>query len=160
MVVSLLEQFWYVPLLLLSYFIFRGYAVKKVFKLPVWCLYIGSDIGGNNTPYYINKKNVHGAPDALFFNLFTLRFIVGEYKSRVYRGHVTSRERYQVILYVGLISPFLWPRCRGYIVYGCGTVIYVPYVRKTFKALLGLRDELKQSKKNWRPVNSLPLDRR
>lgn len=138
----------------------RGYGVKKLFKVPFRYVYVGSDLGGNIKPYYINKRGVCGAPDALFFDLFRLRFIVGEYKSRNYSNYVKTREYYQVILYVGLMTPLFFPRAKGFICYGCGEVVPIKYSHKVFKGLMNLKPEIIRSKEIWKSENPVPLKER
>lgn len=139
---------------------FRGYGVKKLFNVPFWCVYISSDLGGNTKPFYINKKGVCGAPDAVFFNLLKFKFIVGEYKSRNFNDHVKRREYYQVLLYVGLVGPWFLPTPKGFISYGCGQVVSITHNKKTFKKLLALKPEIEKSKKDWSAKNTLPLHKR
>ena len=147
-------------LALIAIILSRGYGVKKTFKIPIWYLFIGSDMGGNDKPYYVNKKGVCGAPDAIFFNPLRLVFVIGEYKSRKYNGQVRLRENYQVLLYMGLTSPSFLFRSRGYLCYGCGSLVPVKYDHKTYKQLLKLKHEVEKSKRNWKPVNKKPLHER
>lgn len=138
----------------------RGYGVKKLFKVPFRYFFIASDLGGSSKPYYINKRGVCGAPDALFFDLIRFRFVVGEYKSRNYSNHVKTREYYQVILYVGLMTPLFFPRAKGFICYGCGAVVPIKYSHKVFKGLMDIKPEIIRSKKTWKAENSMPLKER
>jgi hypothetical protein len=153
-------QWWYALPVILVLFTLRGHAVRKVFKLPVTCLFMGSDMGGNKNPYFVSGDGVHGAPDAVFFDWLRLTFVVGEYKSINHNGQVKWRENFQVILYMGILPPWYWPRCRGYIAYGCGNVVKIAYSRKYFNGLLKLKKELEQAKKSWVPTNTIPLQRR
>ena len=138
----------------------RGYGVKKLFKVPFWYFYIGSDVGGNTKPYFIYKKKVAGAPDAVFYNILKLQYVIGEFKSRDYKSYVKRREYYQVVLYVGLMSLWFLPRAKGIICYGCGAVVPIKYDNKVFKNLLSLRNEINNSKKYWQPENPTPLHQR
>ena len=149
-----------VAITLLLFILFRGHSVRKIFKLPITCIFLGSDLGGNKNPYYINKREVNGAPDAVFFDWLRLTFVVGEYKSRSYNNKIKWRENFQVILYIGLLPPWFFPRCKGYIAYGCGNVVKIHYTSRVFRKLMKLKGELRTAKKNWKPVNNTPLQKR
>jgi len=160
-IVFFVESYYpYFFILLGLYYLFRGFLIKRLFKFPFWYLFLGSDIGGNKSPYYFDKKGICGAPDAVFFDILTLSFVIGEYKSRNYNNGVTWRERFQVTLYTGLVPPWFFPRSKGYIAYGCGTVKRISFERKYYKGLLSLKKEVIEAKKIWQPLNNLPLYKR
>ncbi|GIU32014.1 hypothetical protein TUM3792_44240 [Shewanella sp. MBTL60-007] len=128
--------------------------------MPWYCIVLGADIGGWKKPWFIKRRGVCGAPDAVFFDPLRFRYIAGEFKSRAFNGRITIREKYQLTLYTGLIQRFWLPQAQGVIAYGCGRVLKLDYDKTLFKKLMALRGEVKSARKNWRPVDHRPLYKR
>lgn len=140
--------------------ILRGLSIKRQFHMPWYCIVLGADIGGWKKPWFIKRRGVCGAPDAVFFDPLRFRYIAGEFKSRAFNGRMTNREKYQLTLYTGLIQRFWLPQAQGVIAYGCGRVLKLDYDKTLFKKLMALRGEVKSARKNWRPVDHRPLYKR
>ncbi|MBW8191293.1 hypothetical protein K0504_09615 [Neiella marina] len=149
-----------VVLVIVVFITVRNWRIKRLFNAPLLSILIGADIGKHKKAAYIAKKGICGAPDALFFDLLRLRFFVGEFKSRRYSGSVSHRERYQVLLYTGLVRRWYWPRSIGVIAYGCGHVESVKFDATTYRKLLQLKPEVSQSMRHWKAVDNRPLHQR
>lgn len=144
-------------IIIVYFWFFKAFGVKKLFKLPIYYIYIGGDIAGDRKPFFIDKKGIRGAPDAVFFNIFKFRYVVCEFKSRAFNGRSTLREQYQLCLYAYLVPPATLFPCDSYFAYGCGRVVKYDRDRAVFDGLLGLREEVKQVKKNWNLTDPRPL---
>lgn len=83
--------------------ILKGYKVKRLFRVPLYCIYLGGNLN-KNKPIILKKNELVGAPDAIFFNPLKFRIVIGELKSHYYRGHVTVYEEAQVTLYMGMCT--------------------------------------------------------
>ncbi len=140
--------------------VLRGMSIKRLFGQPWYVVVLAADIGGWKVKRRIQRKGVVGMPDALFFDPVRLRYVIGEYKSRVWKGSVTERERYQVTLYVGMLRR-LWRRePRGLIAYGCGRIQNVAFNKGVYVGLLGLRKEVLAVERDWVVKDSRPLSKR
>lgn len=119
----------------------KGIGVKRVFSVPWYVLYIGSDIGGRKA-LNIKKSILVGAPDALFFDWTHLRYIVGEFKSRKSTYTPTERETNQCLLYMGMINKFYHINPTGVLAYGNGINHIVKFDKKRYKKIYKRRFEL------------------
>ena len=84
----------------------RSREVHRLFGLDprTWHL-VACDIGGHQKSgeaLFHAGARIAGRPDALFRGPGG-QWVVGEYKHRAYRGRVRARERYQVLLYMGIV---------------------------------------------------------
>lgn len=118
-----------------------------------------ADMGGRKGKY-IHARGVGGVPDALFVNQRMRRALVGEYKSRRHGGQVRSRERYQVVLYVGILKA-LHPKweIEGVLAYSDG-LVKVRHDAAEFEQLLKVVPELREVERSWRVVDQRPLSER
>ena len=105
---------------------------------------IGSDLGGGRDKLFLRGDGVVGAPDAVFRRRSDGEIVVGEAKSRRYRGSVSTYERYQVILYLGVSRRRYRRRVRGLIRYGCGTCVPLAFEETTYQNLIALIPEYRQ----------------
>ncbi|MDN3379971.1 MULTISPECIES: hypothetical protein [unclassified Pseudoalteromonas] len=96
-------QFLLVASIVLLLITLKGYKVKRLFRVPLYCIYLGGNFH-NKKPILLKKNEMVGAPDAIFFNPLKLRIVIGELKSHYYRGHVTVYEEAQVTLYMGMCA--------------------------------------------------------
>lgn len=108
-----------------------------VFELPATeYTLIGTDLGGSENRVFLRADQVVGVPDAIFRGRGSI--IIGEAKSRHYRGHLTDYENYQVQLYMGAASRTYRKPCRAKIRYGCGSVVPVEFDQSIYDRLLRL----------------------
>ena len=91
-----------VALVCVSYVAFKGFNIKRKFRMPLWYYYVGGDSGSKKNTVFISASGLVGAPDAVFFNPFKFRFVIGEFKSRKFYKEVLPSELYQITLYAGL----------------------------------------------------------
>ena len=117
----------------------KGYSVKRKLQVPLYYLYLGGDIGGRK-PITVENKNLTGMPDALFFNLLKLRFVVCEFKSRNYTG-VNLYERAQITLYMGMLNKWYLPSPQGIVAYGNGFAVRVMFNKSLFNEICCLRNQ-------------------
>ncbi len=115
----------------------KGYSVKRKLQVPLYYLFLGGDVGGRK-PIKVENKNLVGMPDALFFNLLKLRFVVCEFKSRNYTG-VNLYERAQITLYMGMLNKWYLPAPQGIVAYGNGFAVRVRFNKSLFNEICGLR---------------------
>ena len=71
---------------------------------PMRVRVIASDLGRHRAAWSLRADGLVGNPDVLFRDRANGRPIVGEAKSRHYKGSVTPYERYQVTLYLGMVE--------------------------------------------------------
>ena len=95
---------------------------------------VGPDAQNEKKPRLLYADGLVGRPDVIF--RLGDRYIVGEYKSWVLRSHVADRERYQVMLYMGMLRARR-PECsvEGRLVYRNATV-HVCYDDGVYQFLL------------------------
>lgn len=72
---------------------------------------ISADMGKVGRKKIYRGRDLTGAPDVVFADRLKPRIIVCEYKSRLAKNRVKKRERYQVVLYIGLLQE-IYPRHR------------------------------------------------
>lgn len=99
-----------------------------------------------------------GVADAIFADRSCSRFIVGEFKSRKFKGEVFPHEYYQTLLYIGMLKTLTGKRVSGRLRYA-DAVIHVPFDQAVFDGLLRLRLELETAKKHGLQ-ESKPLHKR
>jgi len=99
---------------------------------------LGTDLGRNAGPIRLLVDGLIGVPDALFRKRDGDLLIVGEAKSRHYRGRVTLYERYQVTLYMGMCIKRYGKPVAGRIRYGCGHVVPLSYDPEIYRQLKSL----------------------
>ena len=129
--------------LLTVYWIMKGRAspgqqraVCALFELqPSEYQLIGTDLGGASKKYYLVGDGLIGVPDALFRFSVNRSIVVGEAKSRQYRGRVYKRERYQVMLYMGVAKRRFRKPVRGILRFRCGTCVEIPFSEDTYRFL-------------------------
>jgi len=111
----------------------------KLFELDADCFkLVGSDLGGSKNPLKLIEDGLIGVPDAVFRCIREERFVVGEAKSRRYRGYITPYERFQLTLYLGMAAKRFNMPVAGRLRYGCGTVVQINSDSATYQTLLDL----------------------
>ena len=140
--------------------LWRGVAIKQLFNFPIHYIFLGADIGGYTKGYQLRRYGLIGAPDAVFFDVLSLRYVVAEYKSRKLTKEVNWREFYQVTLYAGMLNRIYLRKPKIVICYAGGELKEVKYRKDNFKKLLKLRTEVSYAKQHWRPKIPIPLQSR
>ena len=105
---------------------------------------ISTDLGGEDPKVFLSAEDIVGVADAMFRSRRHPVLVVGEAKSRRYRGRMRRREYYQMILYLGAARR-QFPRLRatGRLSYA-DAVVPVEFDEATFRQLLSMVPELRQ----------------
>lgn len=122
---------------------------------------VGSDLGGSENGLKLNRRGVVGVPDAVFVARGAKEVVVGEFKSRKFRGEVRNVELYQLLLYMGHIaSQYPSHKIKGCLAYKDGHE-FVNFDSAVYSALLGMREEYQDAKaRKGRAKGALPLHSR
>jgi hypothetical protein len=121
---------------------------------------VSSDLGDSAPRQMLRGNGVNGEPDALFAAKSGRKVVVGEYKSRKFRGFVRPYEFFQTILYMGMARQVHnTTEALGVIAYADGRV-QIHFDQAVYDALVGLRIEMFVSFKERKPVNTKPLQKR
>lgn len=121
---------------------------------------VSSDLGGKKSTIKLSRFGINGIADAVFKANAGKEIIVGEFKSRKFRGAVRLCEFYQVLLYMGhLAERYPDHVIKGRLAYADSTqgVYFDPQV---YEALIGMRTEMLQALGTRRVPNSTPLHKR
>ena len=120
--------------------------ILKRFNLdPLRYSLLAADVGGHTKKIRLAANGVHGDPDAIIRARESDELIIGEVKSRAYRGAVRPYERYQVTLYLGAAHR-RYPRRKihGLICYS-NRVIRLDYDDVLYRQLIALIPEYKNA---------------
>lgn len=121
---------------------------------------ISTDLGNAKGRIKLSRFGINGIADAVFESVIGKEILVGEFKSRKYRGQVRLYEFYQVILYMGhLKAQYPHHKVLGCLAYADSRV-QVNFDPAVYEALLGLREEYWQTVKCKRVADSRPLHKR
>jgi len=120
---------------------------------------LGTDLGGRK-PLYLRLGVLRGAPDAAFVSKTNKHGVIGEYKSRRYRGFVRWRERYQCLLYMGMFKEQhnLTRVCA--VLRFADQCVEIDFDEDMFHRLVGLCPEFQCARKRWRAPNHMPRHKR
>lgn len=99
---------------------------------------VGSDLGGSDDKVWLRTGQLIGVPDAVFRHRRGLEIVIGEVKSRYYRGAIKKYEHFQVVLYLGVAESVYRKPTRGVLKYGCGKLVPVEYSPDLYSYLLSL----------------------
>ena len=110
---------------------------------------IGSDFGKSDNPVWLLGDHLVGKPDAMFLDPAAGEHIIGEAKSRRFRGRITDYERYQVTLYLGLVQVQYGLPARGLLRYGCGQVVPIEFDPDLYEHLISLQPECRRIRNEW-----------
>jgi hypothetical protein len=105
---------------------------------------MAADVGGYSKKIRLAANGVHGDPDALIRARQGDELIVGEVKSRAYKGTVRPYERYQLTLYLGAARR-RYPRrqIHGLICYS-NRVVRLEYDDVLYRRLIALLPEYRK----------------
>ncbi len=146
------------------YFFHKGTAQNEVhakFGLsPATYRIVSSDLGDSSPRKRLYGRGVAGEPDALFLGASQSHMVVGEFKSRKYKGYVRPREFYQISLYLGLALQHHRPKTISGVLAYADHRVEVEFDAEVYAALIDLRPELLSSLKHRSPVNNTPLQKR
>ncbi len=106
---------------------------------------VASDLGRHRATWSLRADGLVGNPDALFRDRANGRLIVGEAKSRHYRGSVTPYERYQVTLYLGMVGRLYRRPARAILLYGNGRRVPLDFDEGLYRRLLALIPRCRQA---------------
>jgi hypothetical protein len=131
-----------------------------LFDLPSDFRVVGADMGQAQKPIYLRADGLMGGPDALFHSSSRNHWVVGEYKSRRYNGRIKPYERYQVILYTGMVRRSKrTSNVNGALRY-TDKLVPVPFDDELYRRLVGLIPEFQVATKKWKAPDNRPLHQR
>lgn len=151
-------------LLVAVYFYRKGAAPGDIFGQfglsPGAFTLISSDLGDSAPRQMLRGNGVAGEPDALFAAKKSKKVVVGEFKSRKFKGFVRPYEFFQTMLYMGMARQVHnVSEAMGVIAYADARV-HIHFDQDVYDAIVALRIELFTSFKLRRPVNPKPLHKR
>jgi hypothetical protein len=121
---------------------------------------ISTDLGNSKGRLKLARFGINGIPDAAFESVNGKEILVGEFKSRKYRGQVRLYEFYQLLMYMGHIKA-LYPNHK---VLGClayaDSRVQVNFDPAVYEALLTMREEYWLTVRYKRVADSRPLHKR
>lgn len=121
---------------------------------------VSSDLGDSAPRQMLHGNGVSGEPDALFANKPGRKVVVGEYKSRKFKGYVRPYEFFQTMLYMGMARQVHnTSEASGVIAYADARV-QVHFDQEVYDAIVALRVEMLSSFKQRKPINAKPLQKR
>ena len=97
---------------------------------------LSSDLASHRSNKALLADGLVGNPDVLFRDNRTRQVIVGEAKSRHYKGSVTPYERYQVTLYLGMVHRLYRRPVTAIILYGNGRRAQLEFDKNLYHQLL------------------------
>ena len=97
---------------------------------------LSSDLASHRSNKALLADGLAGNPDVLFRDGRTRQVIVGEAKSRHFKGTVTSYERYQVILYLGMVNRTYRQPVKAILLYGNGRRVPLQFDENLYRHLL------------------------
>ena len=86
-----------------------------------------------------------GAPDVIFRIRGTGAIVMGEAKSRHYRGSITPYERHQVTLYLGVAMRLYRRPVAAILLYGNGRLVHLDFDEDLYRSLLALIPRCRQA---------------
>ncbi len=105
---------------------------------PTSCRVLASDLARQRSRPSLVADGLAGSPDALMRERREGTIIVGEAKSRHYRGRVTPYEYYQATLYLGMAKRLYRRPVRAILLYGNGRLVPVEFDEDLYRSLLAL----------------------
>ena len=121
---------------------------------------ISTDLGNSKGRIKLSRVGINGIADAVFESVNGNEILVGEFKSRKYRGKVKLSEFYQLMMYIGHIKA-LYP---NHTVLGClayaDSRVQVNFDPAVYESLVGLREEYWLTVRYKRVADSRPLHKR
>jgi hypothetical protein len=118
---------------------------------------LGTNLIWPKRPIMLKKDSLYGIPSTVFLKNDGKTAYVCQYNPRLFNGRVKVRERYQVLLLMGLTMEKLKPGViQGAIRYQDHLEL-IKYEPDIYKQLLGLQDEYREAIHEWAPPNVRPL---
>ena len=105
---------------------------------PATCRVLASDLARHRSRPSLVADGLAGSPDALMRERREGTIIVGETKSRHYRGRVTPYEYYQVTLYLGMAKRLYRRPVRAILLYGNGRLVPLEFDEDLYRSLLAV----------------------
>ena len=99
---------------------------------------VASDLGRHRASWSLRADGLAGNPDVIFRERATRHIIIGEAKSRHYRGSITPYELYQVTLYLGMASRIYRQPAKAILLFGNGRRVPVEFDPAAYRHLLAL----------------------
>ena len=103
---------------------------------PATVRVLSSDLGRHRSNKALLADGLAGSPDVLFRDDRTRQVIVGEAKSRHFKGTVTPYERYQVTLYLGIVHRIYRRPVKATLLYGNGRRVPLEFDENLYRHLL------------------------
>lgn len=133
----------------------RRSAADKVFELfsvdPAEYELLGFDLGDGSQKITLKGLGLIGAPDALFCRLSDGRLLVGDFKTRRFRGSPSRYERYQMTLYMGVASYQYGVPADAVLRYACGHLESVHFDVRCFEDLRAQIGPLRKAEAEFGP---------
>ena len=141
---------------------FRGVLIRRtLFKLcgvPTSSYrLVGSSLVWPSRPVKLTKDNLSGVPSSVFLKKNGKTAYVCQYNPRNFNGRAKVRERYQVLLLMGMVLEKYKPEnIKGAVCYQdhLEPMKYEPVI---FKQLIDLQNEYKEAIKEWETPDTRPL---
>ena len=119
----------------------RRYSARLAWRWnldPATVSVVASDLGRHRSSGLMVVDGLVGASDAIFRMRRTGGIIIGEAKSRHYRGSITPYERHQVTLYLGMAKRLYRRPVTARLLYGNGRVVPLEFDEDLYRSLLAL----------------------
>lgn len=134
--------------------LYRVYGVS-----PLWYRLVGADTDGHK-PMALEDDVVQGVPDAVFVHRLFPLWLVADYKSRRMGKGPRAADRYQVILYMGVLHRRPGFRLvRGLLQYQDRRTA-LRYQRRLDDKLRRLAPEARESRDRGKALDSRPIHQR
>ena len=118
---------------------------------------LGTNLTGFRKSFKLEKDNLYDYPGAIFIKKDKSIVCVCQYNPRDYKGRVKVRERYQMLLFMGIVMEQYKPEnIRGAIRYNDHQE-FIKYESETYEKLLDLQDEYSEAIRKWEAPNDRPL---
>ena len=103
---------------------------------PATCRVLAADLASHKSRPSLVVDGLAGSPDVLIRERASGTVIVGEAKSRHYRGRVTPYEHYQVTLYLGMAHRIYRRPVRAILLYGNHRRVPIEFDEGLYRHLL------------------------
>lgn len=121
---------------------------------------LGSSLTWPKFPIKIKKNKLYGTPSTIFLKKDGKTAYVCQYNPRNFKGKPKVRERYQMLLFMGIVmEEYKAENIKGAIRYH-DHLEFIKYEPIIYKKLLGLQDEYNEAIQEWVAPNDQPLFKR
>lgn len=148
--------------LAITLWLIRGFLLQRtLFKLcgvPTSSYKLmGSTLLWPGRPIKLVNDNLHGTPSSVFLKKDGKTAYVCQYNPRDFKGRVKVRERYQMLLFMGMVMEKYKPdKMKGAISYR-DHLEFIMYEPVIYNQLLKLQDEYNEAIQDWVAPNIQPL---